>query len=169
MLPSRTQWVKYRVNKEKKMERPFVIENALERKRLRDLVKKINDEDLIIPLYEGWTVAVALAHLAFWDQWSLTLLRRQKNFIKSREIVDTDVVNDTLVPLFLGIPPRCAAELALSSAEAIDKELEEAPDELISEIEKLAHPWRLYRSKHRKLHLDEIEAVLQVEKPTDSK
>jgi hypothetical protein len=52
------------------MDRPFVVENTQERERLRTLVTRITDEELSLPLGEGWTIAVALAHLAFWDQWS---------------------------------------------------------------------------------------------------
>jgi hypothetical protein len=63
---------------------------------------------------EGWTVAVALGHLAFWDQWSLTLLKKWKESGVSSETVDTNTVNDTLVPLFLAMPPRQVAILALT-------------------------------------------------------
>jgi hypothetical protein len=51
--------------------------------------------------------------------------------------------------------------LALSSAEAIDRELEEAPEALIAAIESTGEKFRLYRSEHRKMHLDEIEDVLK--------
>jgi hypothetical protein len=60
----------------------------------------------------------------------------------------------------LAIPPRKAANLAISSAEAIDRELEEASSGFIAEIEGLGEKFRLYRSIHRKLHLDEIEELL---------
>ncbi|MBT8367814.1 MAG: hypothetical protein KJP23_24235, partial [Deltaproteobacteria bacterium] len=60
----------------------------------------------------------------------------------------------------LAIPPRKAANLAVSSAEAIDHELEEASTELINDIVALGEPFRLYRSIHRKQHLDEIEEFL---------
>jgi hypothetical protein len=65
-----------------------------------------------------------------------------------------------LLPLWLAVPPRKAANLAISSAEAIDRELEEAPTELINEIVSLGEKFRLYRSFHRKQHLDEIEEYL---------
>jgi hypothetical protein len=75
--------------------------------------------------------------------------------------IDIDVTNDALLPLWLALPPRAAAKLAISSAEAIDRELEEASSELISDIENLGERFRLYRSEHRKLHLDQIEEVLR--------
>jgi hypothetical protein len=47
------------------MDRPFVAENAKERQRLISLVTRLTDEELRLPLDNGWTIAVALAHLAF--------------------------------------------------------------------------------------------------------
>ena len=76
-------------------------------------------------------------------------------------IEDIDVTNDSLLPLLLALPPRTAANLAISSAEAIDRELEESPSDLISAIENLGERFRLYRSEHRKLHLDQIEEFLK--------
>ena len=58
------------------MDSPFVAENAQERERLRSLVKRLTDEELSLPLENGWTIAVALAHLSFWDQRSLFLMRK---------------------------------------------------------------------------------------------
>jgi hypothetical protein len=71
------------------------------------------------------------------------------------------VTNDSLLPLLLAIPPRTAANLAVSSAEAIDRELKEASSELITAIERLAEKFRLYRCIHRKLHLVQIEEPAQ--------
>ena len=139
------------------MDRPYVAENAKERKRLRSLVNGLTDEDLSHPLGTDWTVAVALAHLAFWDQRSLVLMRKWEEDGVAPCPIDIDVINESLLPLWLALPPRAAADLAVSSAEAIDRELEEAPDELIAAIESLGEKFRLYRSEHRKMHLDQIE------------
>jgi hypothetical protein len=74
--------------------------------------------------------------------------------------IDIDVTNDSLLSLWLAIPPRAAANLAISSAEEIDRELEEASSDLITKIESLGEKSRLYRSVHRKLHVDQIEELL---------
>ena len=74
--------------------------------------------------------------------------------------IDIDITNDTLLSQWLAIPPREAANLVISSAEAIDRELEEASPDFIVEIESLGEKFRLYRSIHRKLHLDQIEEFL---------
>ena len=142
------------------MDRDFVKENGKERERLRSLVAGITEEELSLPLGDDWTIAVALAHLAFWDQRSLLLMRKWQQSGVEPSPIDIDVTNDSLLPLLRAIPPRAAADLAVSSAEAIDRELQKASSDLIDSIESLGEKFRLYRSIHRKLHLDEIEVRL---------
>jgi hypothetical protein len=142
------------------MERPFVAENAGERDRLRGLVNRISDKELSLPMWEDWTIAAALAHLAFWDQRALVLIKKWKISGVASSPIDDDVANDSILPLCLAIPPRVAARLAVTAAEAIDHELELADEDLISDIWQLGERFRLYRSDHRKLHLDQIESLL---------
>ncbi len=143
------------------MERQFVIDNARERERLQSLASRVTDKELNLPLNAGWTVSVAFVHLAFWDQWALRLMCKWEKSGVALSPVDTDNLNDSLLPLSLTIPVREATALAVKSAEAIDRELEQASPELIAAMEKLGQPARLFRSHHRKLHLDEIESVLR--------
>jgi hypothetical protein len=142
------------------MDRPFVAENRNERERLHFLVERLTDEELSLPLGKDWTIAVALAHLSFWDQRSLFLMQKWKESGVEPSPIDIDITNDSLLSLWLAIPPRSAANLAISSAEAIDRELEEASSEFINEIKVLGEKFRLYRSIHRKEHLDQIEECL---------
>ncbi|MBP1713750.1 MAG: hypothetical protein H6Q42_1953 [Deltaproteobacteria bacterium] len=144
------------------MSRPFVIENAREQERLRRLVDRMTDKELILPMWEGWTIAAALAHLAFWDQRALVLMKKWKISGVASSPIDDDVVNDSILPLCLAIPPGVAARLAVTAAEAIDLEIEKAGENLISDIWQLGERFRLYRSDHRKLHLDQIEGILNV-------
>ena len=143
------------------MDRPFAAENTKERNRLIALVGRLTDQELRLPLGKDWTIAVALAHLSFWDQRALFLLRRwRKSGTVAASPIDIDLTNDSLLSLWSALPPRAAADLAVSSAEQIDRELEAAPADLIAKIEGLGENFRLYRSLHRKMHLDEIEKVL---------
>ncbi len=87
------------------MDRPFVVENAKERGRLRALVAGLTEEELSHPLGTDWTVAVALAHLAFWDQRSLVLMRKWGENGVSPCSIDIEVINETLLP-FSGRPCR---------------------------------------------------------------
>lgn len=144
------------------MERQFITENAKERERLRNLVDNITDEELTTILYEeGWTVAVALAHLAFWDARRLALVRKWEQKGVTSSPFDEDVINDALLPFLLEIPPRKAAGLAVLTAELLDQELEKVSDELIVAIEALGDRHALDRSIHRKMHLYEIETFLK--------
>ena len=143
------------------MDRDFVTENKKERKRLKSLVDRLTDEELSLPLGDDWTIAIALAHLAFWDQRSLFLVRKwKKSGIVEPSPIDIDITNESLLSLWMAIPPRAAARLAVYSAEEMDRELEEASSDLIAKIESLGEKFRLYRSIHRKLHIDQIVEIL---------
>lgn len=143
------------------MDRPFVLENDRERKRLQLMVGRISDGELSVQMWEGWTIAAAFAHLAFWDQRALVLMQKWKETGVAPSPIDDHVTNDALLPLCLVIPPRVAASLAVAAAAAIDLELEKASDNLITDIGKLGDRFRLYRSDHRKVHLDQIENLLR--------
>ena len=143
------------------MKQSYIEENARERKRMCSLVENLSDEQLLIPLDDEWTIAVALAHLAFWDQRSLFLIRKWKeNGIIKQSPIDIEVINDALLSLWLLLPPRKAANLAISCAELIDRELEETPIDFIEKIETVEGKSRVCRAIHRKMHLDQIEEVI---------
>jgi len=144
------------------LDRPYITENEKSRQRLIRLVKNISDTDLQLVIYEeGWTIAVALAHLAFWDERQRLMLNIWKEKGVSATPYIDDIVNDTMIPLLLAIPPRKAAELAVSAAEALDKEIVELTPEMQKAIEALDKLKALNRAVHRNQHLDEIEAFLR--------
>jgi hypothetical protein len=144
------------------MSRQFVIENNKERARLVKLVENLTGEELKLVLNkEGWTVAVALAHLAFWDQRRLILVRQWKQKGITPSSMDENTVNDALVPFFLALPPRKAAELAVSISNELDQELESSLDDFIAGLEMTGDRHALNRGVHRKMHLDEIESLLK--------
>lgn len=143
------------------MDKAFVTENARELQRLRSLVSNLSDDELERRLGTDWTISVALAHLAFWDQRSLVLVRKWKSGGIELSPIDVDITNDSLLPTWLGLPPRTAANLAVSAAEAIDNELAQSSPEFISQLESLGDKFRLFRSLHRKMHLDQIEEALK--------
>lgn len=133
------------------------------RTRLRDLVGSLTDEQLGVTLPNGWPIYVALAHVAFWDQRSCVLMNTwlKEGIAPSPCPIDIDAINDTLVPFLAALPPRGAAELAVSCAEAVDARLAQAPDDFIAGLVALGGRFRLYRSDHRTVHLDRIEAALK--------
>jgi len=51
------------------MDRGYIERNEASRARLRALLDRLTDEDLRRKVGD-WTVAMSLAHLAFWDRFS---------------------------------------------------------------------------------------------------
>jgi DinB superfamily len=149
------------------MKQSYIEENSRERERLRFLIESLSDEQLLTPLDAEWTIAVAFAHLAFWDQRSLILIRKwKKNGVLEPSPIDIEVINDALLPLWLLLAPREAANLAVSCAESIDRELEETAIDFVKKIKDIEGKSRVYRSIHRKMHLDQIEELINRRKTT---
>ena len=84
-------------------DRPYVEENDRERERLRALVERLSDDELVLPVNEYWTVAGVLGHIAFWDARILALadkLERGDPFTEDdTEPEDVDWINDASRPL----------------------------------------------------------------------
>jgi uncharacterized damage-inducible protein DinB len=142
------------------MDRTFVERNRASRERIRALAQRLSDEELQHPVGEHWTVAITLAHLAFWDRRVLYVLDRTESdgklFIPEIDIF----VNDLSLPLWAAIPPREAARLAIVTSEECDRRLETFPPALLEEIFTYNQRW-VVRALHRGEHLDEAEAALR--------
>jgi hypothetical protein len=138
----------------------LVRENTSEREHLVNLITKLTDEQLSHPMAAGWTVSSVLAHLSFWDQRAIILINKWKKGGIGPSPIDTDVVNEATRLLCLAIAPRTAAELAISSATALDREIENLSQDLVEGIKTIGSSVHLDRAEHRKMHLGEIEKVL---------
>jgi hypothetical protein len=138
----------------------FVESNRAATKRIRDLVARLSDAEMQHPVGEHWTVAIALAHLAFWERRVMYVLdmteRDGKLFIPNVDVV----VNDLSLPLWAAIPPSEAARLAIEECSAVDERLANFPPELLAEVYSYNQRW-VTRSLHRNEHLDEVEAALK--------
>jgi hypothetical protein len=136
--------------------------NATTRDRLRAVVGHLSDAELARELGDGWTVATLLAHLAFYDLRAAALLERwQRAGQVTESPLDAETLNRAALPLFRAIPPRAAAGLALSAAEAADSrvaELELDPD-LLEKIAAARPSVKLNRGEHRQEHLHTLEQV----------
>ncbi len=140
----------------------FKAENHVWSERLSALVGKLTDEDLKRPMEAGWTVSAVLAHLAFWDIRIVTLLekyRSERNVTPSE--VDGDVINEVSRRLLLAIPPRTAAEMAVTWAKKADEAIDVLIPALAAEIQQKAPNVRLDRAHHRITHIADIEKALQ--------
>jgi len=143
------------------MERGYATENAHERQRLRTLVARLSDDDLTRPLPNGWTVAITLAHLAFWDRQRLALLRHWERDGVKPAPADADTINEGVRVLATALPPRTAAQLALDAAEAVDQALEQLSAAMVAQIEVGGQASILRRAVHRRGHLDRIDQALR--------
>ena len=141
-------------------DRSFMARNAAERERLIALTNRLTDRELQLPMGDGWTVAAALVHLAFWDRRVLALLQKWEREGVAPSPSDAEVFNAALLPLSLAIPPAQAARLAVESAEAVDRQIEQLTDDMLREILALEQPPRLERALHRREHMADIERTL---------
>ena len=87
------------------MDRSFIEQNRASTERIRKLVSKLSDKELQNPVGEHWTVAITLAHLAFWDRRVMFILDKTEQDGKlSAPEIDV-VVNDISLPHWAAIPP----------------------------------------------------------------
>jgi len=142
------------------LDRSFIERNRASTERIRALAARLTDEEMQHPVGEHWTVAIALAHLAFWDRRVMYVLdmteRDGKLFIPEIDIF----VNDLSLPLWAAIPPREAARIAIETSEALDRRLEAFPPALLAEIQAYNKRW-VDRTLHRGEHLDEVDTALK--------
>ncbi|HEY2158332.1 MAG TPA: hypothetical protein VGH33_22070 [Isosphaeraceae bacterium] len=134
--------------------------NRTQTERLRRLAERLTPDMLAVRLPRGWTVAVALTHIAFWDRQRLCLMRRWAAGERCHGGYDGGLFNEVLLPFLRMIPSERAAALAVETAEEIDAFLLAVPDEVVRSA--LARPDRpnLDRGSHREDHLDGIERAL---------
>jgi hypothetical protein len=144
------------------MDRDLLVQNEHERDRLARLVGRLGDDDLTRDLGEGWTVAVALAHLAFWDERAALLLQRYVEGTPQHHLPDwyEDLLNQTLEPQWRALPPRAAAEGAVAAAEHVTRVLRGLEDDLCARLEAQEDGYLLRRFNHRREHIEQIEAAL---------
>ena len=145
-------------------EREYIDQNTRERERLRDLVERLDEGQLRIPVNEYWTVAAVLGHIAFWDARVLALagkLDRGVPFASSdAEPEDVDWINDASRPLIHAVPPLEVAGLALRIAEETDALVAGLPVDRLWPNDPDS-PLYALRASHRGEHLDEVETALR--------
>jgi hypothetical protein len=143
----------------------YLEKNKAELERLRELVGRLTEDDLLTQLPEGWTIAATLAHCAFWDRFALQRWQKwERDGIKLVPL-EIDFLNEANKPEWLVVPPLVAARHALEAAEAIDARITTLPRELLqSYVSAGSNSWMYESWQHRKEHLDEIESGLRISK-----
>ncbi|MFL5715714.1 MAG: DinB family protein [Chloroflexota bacterium] len=144
-------------------DRSYIDANTRERERMRALIERLDDDGLMAPVNEYWTVAGVLGHIAYWDIRVLVLaekIERGEPWAPGDAEPDGDWLNDSTRPFIHAIPPRDAAEFALRIAEQTDAVVAELPLDRMYPDDPDS-PIYAGRWEHRAEHLDEIEAALQ--------
>lgn len=149
------------------MEHSYTQRNAASLDRLRALIRRLTDADLARDLGDGWTVAVALAHLAFWDRyqaarWSEAAKAALPLPEEVGEATD-NVVNVASLESWRSTPPRVAAEQALAAAEHIDQLVAAVDAALAAQLLAAGRTTLLDlldRTGHWNEHIEQIEAAL---------
>jgi hypothetical protein len=106
---------------------------------------------------EHWTVAVALAHIQYWDGRAVGALEawRRHGLLLSLYIGSEAVVNDLLLPFWRELAPREVLEQAIKTAQVLDRIVAD-----LTPVEAEAAHRVLDRSRHRSNHLDEVDRAL---------
>ncbi len=143
------------------MDRSFAEQNKSSTERLKKLVSRLSEADLTRPVGPDWTVAITLAHLAFWDQRVLFVLDRTKKEGKLFPAdLDSSIVNDIVLPTWKIVPGLDAARLAVETAGILDQRLDSFPRALLEQVNAHNPRW-VARSLHRNEHLDEVDQALR--------
>jgi len=140
----------------------YTQDNTISRQQVIDLAKRLKDDQLTYPLPAGWTVSGVFAHLAFWDQRALILIQKWRRDGISDSAVDVDIINEATRGLCINVTPQQATNFFISSAEALDAEIEQLSPEFLSQIESDGLTVRLNRALHRQDHIVQIVKELNL-------
>jgi hypothetical protein len=145
-------------------DRSFADRNARSEHHLQELIARLAPDDYAVALVNGWTVGATLAHLAFWDRWVVRRWRDWERFGGFRAYPDDliDLINEAALPEWMALPPDVAAELALTSAAAIDAAVAALPPVAIADALATGRAALVDRTPHRAHHLNEIETALMI-------
>lgn len=139
----------------------YDTDNERSRSRLRALVARLTEDDLRRDVDDDWTVAMVLAHLAFWDGRAAQVAERWlRNSVPDEAPIDVQSANDGMKPLLAAVPPLEAARIALDATERIDALVARFTPEMV-EAATTGGAMRGNRAPHRLEHIDQIEAVLR--------
>jgi len=141
------------------IERDFIELNRKATERIRPMLQ-LTEAQFARRVGEHWTVAMALAHLGFWERRVIFVLEGTAREGKVYELELHGALNDLLLPYWAAIPGREAARLALEMADEADRRLEEFPAELLERVYVYNPRW-VNRYLHRNTHLDEVAEVLK--------
>jgi len=134
--------------------------NDESRARLRAIISRLDRGQLATNVMEGWSASALLAHVAFWDRFTL---QRWHSRLAGNVVPDigplADALNDAAVPMWNAVPPEVATREA-AAAEAVDRFVAALAQDVIAEVLAEGRARWIARSEHRREHLEQIERAL---------
>jgi Mycothiol maleylpyruvate isomerase N-terminal domain len=146
------------------MENVPLEENEQQQQRLAALVDRLDDDDLGRKTDAGWTIAMHLAYMAFWDRWADHLIRRWRTGELPPPTVPDwydDAINATLVDQWRALPPRAAATLAVNAARSVDREIARTETPVLMAMIAAHEGHLIHRHQFRSTCLDKLDAALR--------
>ncbi len=145
-------------------DRSYVTANAEATAALRTLVGSLADAELRADLGGGWTVSVALAHLAFWDGWHLARWQHAAVTGAVAPPPEADEVsgraNEALEATWRAIAPDRAVGLALDAADAVDALVAGLDDASVDAARLAGGTVWVERFHHREKHIEQIRSAI---------
>jgi hypothetical protein len=128
------------------------------RARLRQLVARADRGQLATTVMEGWSAGALLAHLAFWDRFTLL---RWRSRLAGNTVADVgplaDLLKDAALPTWNDMAPEVAAREAIAAADEVDTFVAGLPPDVVAQVVAEGKPRWVLRSGHRREHLEQIE------------
>jgi len=135
--------------------------NDQSRARLRTLVARADPGQLATTVVDGWSAAALLAHLAFWDRFTLL---RWRSRLAGNNVADVgplvDLLNDAALAMWNDVAPDVAAREAIAAADELDAFVAGLGPDVVAQVIAEGKPRWVLRSEHRREHLDQIEGRL---------
>lgn len=134
--------------------------------RLRELVEGLQPADLDHSVGGGWTVSMALGHLAFWDGRQRATLQHylDTGVLLGSEAPEPhnpdDLTNQALEPLLALVDIEGVRDLVVEAAQAVDELVASLEDGQIAAILATEHAYIVRRFGHREEHIAQIRGAL---------
>ncbi|MEI7744915.1 MAG: maleylpyruvate isomerase N-terminal domain-containing protein [Chloroflexota bacterium] len=143
-------------------DRSFEAGNRRSTEDLATLVAALEGDAWTTDTGEGWTVAVVVGHVAFWDRWQASLWSAAGDGtpIDWPESA-ADAVNDGIRELVEAVPVEAIADLAVAAAEELDTCLDGLADAQVDAVRAEDRGWLLDAAGHRDEHIAQVRSALE--------
>lgn len=145
------------------MTRAYEGPNRASQARMEALADSLPDTTLAQPMGNGWTIAGAFAHLAFWDRAVIARwdFYRQRGEFPPGGPDWQEIVNAAASAQWQALPPRWSVMDAVSAAGIANDFLASLTEDEVIAAHRAGFDGFLDRSIHRNAHLDDVEKSLR--------